>query len=237
MSVLRVELHQLAPFLRSVRGDVFGGHFLSVLALNFSGFEALINNYENSPAVVFSSPVILKFSDGWRGHNVYPNRQHSFADGVWYRRSLTLLAYLDESQLPLLKFTETLSHLGELGFGGRSSLGYGRFRLVSVEEFPLSNEEKGGTKIFTALGPFLPPMDFSGKIYGTPLIHQGHVGGGVANHRKVPLRMVREGAVIFFPESSQVSIFGRGESRLSSHFGGKGVHQGHTLVLPYVTAN
>lgn len=161
----------------------------------------------------------------------YPISKYFFYPGL----ELALLACLDEELMDLEGLITAIKSIGSTGFGMDSSVGYGRFEVLSVQE--LEWQPNKATKAIYLLSPFVPPKPFEGELYFTPFVRFGKHGRAFSKGRpfKNPVLMADEAAVAVLRDNYtlEVPYFGRPALNISKACP-ESLAQGYAPYIPLV---
>lgn len=161
---------------------------------------------------------------------------------------------VDSGKISHEKIKEILEIIGESGFGRRSSIGFGRFKIERIEEINLSDwqrgvKEEGGKLYYLALSPsiFTPEdgIDWENSFYTLrPKLGKFHLS---STPFKLPVLMADTGAVYSFEGEKAPLFLGVGaqnspsyRARLRGESGNpeelqslSSLVQGYTLLYPF----
>jgi CRISPR-associated protein Csm4 len=152
---------------------------------------------------------------------------------VWSLSPKDIYFLLDEKQLDLEEFKETLELISQMGYGKKTTTGKGRFEYREEEIVPV--ELDFISKTFMTLSPFSPKGLACKNIYYEPFTRFGKFGANRAykNAFKKPILLADTASLVEFEISQEYSYLGRAISNLSDIPEYKDtVHQGYSIVLP-----
>lgn len=161
----------------------------------------------------------------------YPISKYFFYPGL----ELGLLACLDQELMDPEGLITAIKSIGSTGFGMDSSVGYGRFEVISVEE--LKWTQSRDVNAMYLLSPFVPPSPFEGELYFSPFVRFGKHGRAFSKGRpfKNPVLMADEAAVAVPRDRAvlKVPYFGRPALNISKACP-ESLVQGYAPYIPFV---
>lgn len=153
-------------------------------------------------------------------------------DKIYYICELVIFVAL-RKDIKIEPFCELLSRVGKQGYGKDSSVGYGKFEVLSYEEINLLEATKNPNALYT-LGPLCPVEEETLDIYFSPFVRFGRHGDILSRSKnpfKNPVIFADEAAVVI-PKSMPTKCYIGTPVRNISKVKPDTVCQGYSLIIP-----
>ncbi len=136
---------------------------------------------------------------------------------------------LDEDKLKIDELKEALKLVSEMGYGKKTTIGKGRFKVEAFEEITIDNS----STTFMTLSPFSPQNLKCEKIFYEPITQFGKFGGARANKNpfKKPIILANTASVIKFKTKQRHQYLGKAIFNIST-LHKDSIYQGYTIVIP-----
>jgi CRISPR-associated protein Csm4 len=176
--------------------------------------------------IVHNSINRITGTTGEGGFAPFSSIETFYDDAAWF----SLYLYIkDDSHRSMIE--DAIKLMGKYGYGKDSSIGKGRFDVVSFE--PVDFEMKG-SGFYTLGNCVLESCDYKDAYYEICTRFGKHGGDFVftGNPFKNPVVMARQGALVMLSTSDRDKAFiGKAVTGLSRFT--ETVHQGYSLCIPY----
>ncbi len=145
-----------------------------------------------------------------------------------------IFAYIDDEACTAERLHESLSGIGQWGFGRDASTGLGRFKLIAVENLTIPQDAAADACL--TLGPCVPDSNSYQEMFFSPFIRFGRHGAQLLHTGKPfknPVVMADDGAVFVTGPGNlpQQPYLGRAVNNISKAQP-EAVCQGYSLFLP-----
>lgn len=158
-------------------------------------------------------------------------------DKIYYTCDLVIFVGLRQD-IEIDPFCKLLHRLGKQGYGKDSSVGYGKFEVLSYEEINLLEATKNPNALYT-LGPLCPMEEETLDIYFSPFVRFGRHGdirSKSKNPFKNPVIFADEAAVVIPKTMPKKPYIGKAVKNLSKT-NPDTVCQGYSLIIPVEVKN
>jgi CRISPR-associated protein Csm4 len=147
----------------------------------------------------------------------------------WNYSSKEFYCLVDENKLSKDELQKILDILSEMGYGKKTTIGKGRFKIDSIEDVAINNV----STVYMALGPFSARGINCKNIYYEPFTRFGKFGADRAfkNVFKKPILLADTACVIEFEEEKNIQYIGKHITNISDTHEDT-VHQGYSIVVP-----
>ena len=159
------------------------------------GMEALVAWARTEPATAPAWEVHARTRLAIRRATGTAREGALYTERAYWLAADTLSVYLDGAADAVQEAVQLLEWVGRLGYGGRASIGLGRFTVTEVRPFTLPAAPNPTHAV--TLAPTLPPAQRAGWWRLEP--YWGRLGGAYATHAKPfkrPYLRVVEGSVL-----------------------------------------
>jgi len=149
---------------------------------------------------------------------------------------LAIFVLIDEEATDIERVKNSLTRIGQSGFGKDASTGMGRFSLGEDEELQIPKAKEGD--VLYTLSASIPDSALCKDCLFTPFVRYGRHGDVMAKSGKpfkTPVIMADEGAVII-PKDGRLSekpYLGKGIKGISKVDDFVTIHQGYSIYLPF----
>ena len=179
-----------------------------------------VQNQDHTTVVVRNAINYKTLTTGDKGFDPYGEKEIKLSQKDIY--------FLFSDNFTLDELLESLSLVGQVGYGKDSSIGKGRFEFSKFVKVDINSS----SKTYMALSPFVPLGTECEDLFYEPFTRFGKTGASRANTNpfKKPIIMANSGAVINFKEKKSLSYIGKSIQNISTYK--DVVHQGYSIVVP-----